>query len=193
MLREIRERLRTILLIRKICTFPYNELGWIILYKGIITLSDMLPPVLYMLLINEVIINKEWSSFRIIIVSYLSVFIGNTVIRVLLEKKKNTFFEKLKIITKKSVLNSYTKMERDVYLKYSAGDLVRRLEADIEALDRYVNNHLIDFFFSIVTSIVISVVLVAIDIKLGIIGLVLIPLSFLMAAIIAKKTNIIYC
>jgi len=58
-------------------------------------------------------------------------------------------------------------------------------------LDRYVNNHLIDFFFSIVTSIVISVVLVAIDIKLGIIGLVLIPLSFLMAAIIAKKTNII--
>lgn len=80
-------------------------------------------------------------------------------------------------------------MKADSYTKYTTGDLVNRIDRDVELFETFLQKHVIDYFFSIAKIVVISVILFAMNRTLTVIGFSVIPFSFWLVQMIGRKVN----
>lgn len=161
----------------------------LLIFKVFDLLLVVVTPFFYYMFINSVLIEGEIKALPFVLTGYLAVFLLQTLLIKFTKETYYTLFYKLKSELRICILKNYADMKAASYLEYSTGDLHNRIDRDVELLETFLQKHVIDYLFSVIGILVISVILFALNPILTIIGFIAIPLSFWFAHMISKKTN----
>ncbi|MHB1485117.1 MAG: ABC transporter ATP-binding protein [Saccharofermentanales bacterium] len=157
------------------------KIGFLLL--GIIT------PLFYKLFIDNVLINKNIGLLAWVIAGYAVVFGLETILvmanRVVNNKCFQVFCAKLRI----RILDKYTKMPANEYEKYNAGDLDNRIQNDVNSCQNFFTDQFIQYYYSWATVIIYGAILLYLSWKLALFGFLMIPVSFLLTKVLAKKSG----
>lgn len=163
----------------------------LLIFKNLDLLLVIINPFFYYLFINHVIVERQVKYLPLVITGYMAIFLLQTLLIRFTRKSYNTLFLKLKLELRVDILKKYANMKTNSYGKYSTGDLVNRIERDVELFETFLQKHVIDYIFSITAVFVISIILLMLNPVLTIIGFIAIPFSFWFVQIISKKANLV--
>lgn len=158
-------------------------------FKVFFLLISLLSPVLYMILINDVLIDKKLYMLLWVIVGHIGIYLLQTLAIVLDKITYNTLFIQFRIRLKASILNQYTQMEIADYHNYDAGDLKNRIEDDVGVLEKFLNAHCLDYLYAVISVLIMAVILLSLNWILALFGFIMVPLSFQFAKVMGKKAG----
>ncbi len=146
-------------------------------------------PYFYYLFINNVITNGDLAYLPLAVAGYVGVFAAQSLLIRYTRKTYNTLFIRLKAELRVSMLKRYANMKTAEYGGYSTGDLHNRIDRDVELVETFLQTHVLDYFFALAGSLIISAILFALNPLLTVIGFVAIPLSFWFGHSVSKRAN----
>ena len=157
--------------------------------KLVLLVLSLIPPFLYMLLINKVMIGGDLNILLWIVLAYIVIYCIQTFIVTLHKSIYNTIFTKISIEVKKNIISIFSKMDYEDYIKYNFGDIKERIEDDFSACEEFLNSHCIEFLYALLNVIVILFILIYMNYVLALMGFLMIPLSFCFSKIMGKKVH----
>ena len=157
--------------------------------KTISLVLSLIVPVFYMLLINDVMVEGDLLQLLWVVMGYLGVFLLQTMITVFNKIVYNRIFIKFNLKLRMTLLSKFGKMKTEVYEGYSAGDVKNRIEGDVGLFEKFFITHWLNFVFARISAIVIVVIMLRINWFLAIFSFIMVPLSFLFAKFMSKKSS----
>jgi len=164
----------------------YFLLGGIKIWNLILSL---LAPLLYLILINEIMINKKLSLLPLVIGGYIGIYLLQTLSTVLNKRFYNNLFLKFNLKIKTKMLSIFSKLDVRLYEKYDVGDLKNRIDGDIGIVEKFFNIHFLDYFYAIASILVISVILLYMNWILALTSFIMVPISFWFVKIMGKRAQ----
>lgn len=158
-------------------------------FKMYFLVLSLITPVLYMILINDVMTDKELNMLFWVILGYIAVYLLQTLGIVLNKIVYNKLFIKLNLKIKTELLSKYTEIETKDFVNYGAGDLKNRIVDDVNVFEKFLSSHCLEYFSAVTSAIVIAFILFSMNWKLSIFGFVMVPLSFLFTKVMSKKAE----
>ncbi len=152
---------------------------------------SLITPLLYLIFINNIIIDKNLKLLAFVILGYIGIFLLQTLGIVVNKKLYNKLFFKLSIKIKTQLLKTYTKMDINAFEKYEIGDLKKRMDNDVSIIENFLNTHILGYLFDISNATVIIIILFVMSPILAAISIVMVPVSFWFANIIGRKVKIV--
>lgn len=150
---------------------------------------SLITPAIYLILVDDVMTDGNLSMLLVVVGGYIGVFVIQTLCSIFNKKAYNHYFIIFKTKLKRCILSKITSFRMQDYEIYSSGDLKNRLESDTTVCEGFIMSHIVDYIYSILNCIIISVILLWSNWILAIVGFVMIPLSFLFSKIMAKKAG----
>lgn len=166
--------------------FLYFALGG---FKVFFLLLSLASPLFYMILINDVMVDRKLYMLIWVVIGYVGIYLLQTLATVLNKITYNTLFIKFILRLKTNILSKYTKMETSDYNNYDAGDLKNRIEGDIGVFEKFLNSHCLDYIYALVSALTIAAILLFMNWILALFGFVMVPLSFQFAKVMGKKAG----
>lgn len=152
-------------------------------------LLSIIGPMLYLVLINRVMIEKQMSLLPLVIMGYIGIYLLQTLGIVINKRIYNKLFVKFNLKIKTQILSIFTKMDVSTYAKYTVGDLKNRIDSDVAVIEKFFNTHILDYFYAVASAIIIAVILLFMNWILALTGLVMVPISFWFVKIMRKRAN----
>ena len=152
-------------------------------------LLSIIGPMLYLVLINRVMIDKQMSLLPLVIMGYIGIYLLQTLGFVINKRIYNKLFVKFNLKIKTQILSIFTKMDVSTYAKYTVGDLKNRIDSDVAVIEKFFNTHILDYFYAVASAIIIAVILLFMNWILALTGLVMVPISFWFVKIMRKRAN----
>jgi len=152
-------------------------------------LLSIIGPMLYLVLINRVMIDKQMSLLPLVIMGYIGIYLLQTLGFVINKRIYNKLFAKFNLKIKTQILSIFTKMDVSTYAKYTVGDLKNRIDSDVAVIEKFFNTHILDYFYAVASAIIIAVILLFMNWILALTGLVMVPISFWFVKIMRKRAN----
>lgn len=147
----------------------------------------LITPLFYMMLINDVMINKNIGMLFWVILGYIGVYLLQTLGTVINKIVYNKLFIKFNLNLKYKILENYFKMNTKDYDKFNIGELKNRLENDSGVFEKFLMSHILDYSFSVISAIVISIILLSMNWILALVSFIMVPLSFVFTKVMGKK------
>lgn len=158
-------------------------------FKVFFLLLSLISPILYMILINDVMIDKKLYMLIWVVAGYIGIYLLQTLAIVLNKITYNRLFIKFRIRLQTSIMNKYTKMETSDYNNYDAGDLKNRIEGDLGVFEKFLNSHCLDYLYAVISALIIAAILLSLNWMLALFGFIMVPLSFQFAKVMGKKAG----
>lgn len=158
-------------------------------FKVFFLLLSLVSPLFYMILINDVMVDRKLYMFVWVAVGYIGIYLLQTLATVLNKITYNTLFIKFNLRLKTNILGKYTKMEITDYNNYDAGDLKNRIEGDIGVFEKFLNSHCLDYLYALISALTIAGILLFMNWILALFGFIMVPLSFQFAKVMGKKAG----
>jgi ATP-binding cassette subfamily B protein/subfamily B ATP-binding cassette protein MsbA len=158
-------------------------------FKVFFLLFSLAPPLLYMILINDVMVDKKLYMLIWVVAGYVGIYLLQTLATVLNKITYNTLFIKFNLRLKAKILFKYIKMETSDYNGYDVGDLKNRMEGDIGVFEKFLNSHCLDYLYALISALTIAVILLFMNRILALFGFLMAPLSFQFAKVMGKKAG----
>ncbi|WP_225999292.1 ABC transporter ATP-binding protein [Paenibacillus sp. BJ-4] len=149
----------------------------------------LIPLFLYSFLVNRVLMDKNMNELWPVIIGYLAVFLFATIGIAVSKKFSNRLTLKYDLRIKNKLLKKYTRLENDVYSKYSIGDVKSRIENDSIVAENFFTTHILDFIYAVVYATVLAVILLWYDWRIAVISFVFVPISLLTVNFLGGKTK----
>jgi len=147
---------------------------------AVVTILGLLPPYLVKIIIDEVIIDKNFRLFTIIIGILLLVYILRSILisfRIFMENKVQ---QGLIFDLRNQVYRSLQRLSLSYFEGKETGKIVSRIINDVESLQAIVTSGLTTLFVAFITLIGSLVILVTINLKLTLIAMIPVPLLTLL-------------
>lgn len=164
----------------------YFALGGIKVWNMILSL---LGPALYLILINNIMLDNRVSLLPLVIGGYIGIYLLQTLSIVLNKRFYNKLFLKFNLKIKIKMLSIYSKLDMKIYEKYNVGDLKNRLDSDIGVVEKFFNVHFLDYFYLIINVTIISIILLSMNWVLALTSFVMVPLSFGFVKVMGKRAQ----
>lgn len=153
---------------------------WILLL--ILKIGQSVPillfPLIFKIFIDRVIEKKNFSFMIYIVLLYISVYIIETIMKVLHRYIDNKVFNRVTFVLQKQMLKKYLFMDINKLQDYKISDLNQRINKDIDIIKFFLIGQVFDYGTTIINLINISIILVFLDYRMAIIIYLLIPISF---------------
>ena len=180
-------------ILKKIYVFFKKErrlYGKLAIFKILLVLLSFIPPLLYISLVNVVFIDGKLYLLPKLIGEYLAVFAVETIVIAVQKKTYYRFFSNLNINLKRRLLENITHLTTRNLSNYTDGDLNRRIEKDVDSIEKFLSTHILEYGYNLITVIVITCILFWMSSFLAICGLAMIPISFIFAKFMGKKVKV---
>lgn len=164
----------------------YFALGLIKIWNLILSL---LGPALYLVLINDIMIDKRISLLPLVIGGYIGIYLLQTLGTVFNKRFYNNLFLKFNLKIKTKILSIYSRLNVKAYEKYNVGDLKNRIDSDIGVVEKFFNVHFLDYFYAIANVTIISIILLFMNWILALTSFVMVPLSFWFVKVMGKHAQ----
>lgn len=177
---------------RKAYSFIKKDRGLYFALSGIKVwnlILSLLGPALYLILINDILIDKNISLLPFVIGGYIGIYLLQTLGIVINKRFYNKLFLKFNLRIKSKILSIYSKLNVKTYEKYNVGDLKNRMDSDIGVVEKFFNAHFLDYFYAIANATVISVILLFMNWILALTSFVMVPLSFWFVKVMGKRAQ----
>lgn len=177
---------------RKAYSFIKKDRGLYFALSGIKVwnlILSLLGPALYLILINDILIDKNISLLPFVIGGYIGIYLLQTLGIVINKRFYNKLFLKFNLKIKSKILSIYSKLNVKTYEKYNVGDLKNRMDSDIGVVEKFFNAHFLDYFYAIANATVISVILLFMNWILALTSFVMVPLSFWFVKVMGKRAQ----
>jgi len=158
-------------------------------FKVLSLLLSLISPLFYMILINDVMVNKKLYMLIWVIAGYIGIYLIQTIATVINRIVYNKLYIKFNLKLNLAVLTKYTKMETASYSKYDSGDLKNRIDGDVGVFEKFFNSHCLDYLYTVISAIVIAIILLCMNWMLALFGFIMVPLSFQFVKVMGKKAG----
>jgi len=162
------------------------------LLLGLIAMAlSFIQPLFYRLFIDEVILSQKLSLMPLVVVGYLSVFGVNLGLSYLRNYNTNRLVNRVTFRVKMKILRGFFKRDFSGYEKQSIGDMKMRLDDDTACIAVYAGEQTISYVIAYATVVISAVLLFLIEWRLAIFSCVIIPLTFWVDHVIAKRERVV--
>lgn len=155
-----------------------DSLVLLILFKVLLLGLGLASPLLFKLLIDQVIVNRELNVLWMVCTGYVVIYIAETVISGGQISIGNKFSNLLGFAVRKAVWDKYLRMPLRTYDQMNIGDLKARVDQDADSVDRLFKVQLLDYGYSYAFLIIGAVMMMIFSWKLALFGLLMVPVSF---------------
>lgn len=159
------------------------------LFKVWNLIFGLIPLMLYSVLVNRVLVDKNINELWPIITLYLDVFLFATIGIAVSKRFSNRLILKYDVRIKNKLLKKYTSLDDDVYSKYSIGDVRSRIENDAAVAEKFFTIHIVEFVYAVVYAIALAVILLCYDWRIALLSFIFVPISFLTVNFLGGKTK----
>lgn len=156
------------------------------LLRFILLLLGLASPFLFKILIDDVMINKQVGTLAWVCVGYVTIYVLETVVIFIRAQISNRAFGKILFDLRRRIFNNYLNIPLTSYQKYNSGDLKNRIDKDVDIFEKFFNQQLIEYIFNWLVVIVVGIILLVLNWKLALFGLLMVPLSFKMTKWLGK-------
>lgn len=157
------------------------------LVKLLFSALGLIGPLLYWLLVNEVMMKRQMDGFAWVVLGYVTLYLIQTLLVVLSQITYNKVFVAFNLKLKHKLLKNILYYSNS--MDYSIGESKNILEDDSKSLENFINTHILEYFFSILNVGIIIGVLIFLNWKLTFVSLFMIPLSFVFTKIMSKRAK----
>lgn len=164
-------------------------LAALFIIKIVLLALEAISPIFYKILVDDVLINKDITKLIFVCLGYIAVFVFSSLFIVLNKTTSNKLLLKFTLKFKIKLLRIFTKMISEKYEQYEIGDLKNRVDNDTFVCVNFISSQIIDYVFNWLNVAVFCIVIACINIKLSLFGFLMIPVSFLLTKVLAKKAN----
>ncbi|WP_124066130.1 ABC transporter ATP-binding protein [Clostridium sp. E02] len=148
---------------------------------------SLLPPWLYLILVNYVMVEHRKQYLLWIVLGYIAVYLLQTVDTVFQKVVGNILYFRLEVRLKKKMIQNLTRIPQEDFEKYGIGSLKTKLESDTGSIRRFLQEHILNFYHSLISSIVIAVILLNMSLQLALVGFLMVPISYLFTKVMGKR------
>lgn len=191
MKKKVYKRLEIFKLVYPFISFDkksYFMLGFLQIFTLVLSIF---PPCLYSILINQIMIDRQINKLLYIVFGYILVYIFQSIVIIINKFLSNKIFSKLCLKIRKKILHNYMKIDVSVYESYDPADLKNRIENDVTTIQSFLYSQVLNFIYLIVYSIVICIIFFSLNAILAIIGLIMVPISFIFVRFLGKKISML--
>ncbi|MGN6713648.1 ABC transporter ATP-binding protein [Anaerocolumna jejuensis] len=149
----------------------------------------LIPLLLYSMLVNKVMIERNFNRFWLVLVAYFVVFILETFGISCSKKFSNQLVLKYDLKIKNKLLRQYTLLDNNVYKQYGVGDIKSRIENDSMVARSYFETHILDFTYSVISAVVLGIIMVIYDWRIALLSFIFVPITFVVINFIGEKTK----
>lgn len=177
---------------RNISLKPYR--GKMILYIVLQFVKSglmLLPPYIYLLFLNDVIMEQRFERVWLLMGLYMIVFMAKAMVTISIQRVYNQIFPIITMEMKVRVLEKYNNLDIPVLQDYTAGELKECLHKDTEKVASYFEKKLEIWILALNTLITIGILLYM-NWILAVVSFLLLPVSFLITRYIKSRSDIQY-
>lgn len=161
----------------------------IVLAKFVCVMLGLLTPLLYKFFMNQVLMEQQIELLVYVVLGYIGLYLVMSIFTVMGQFCENKFRNLLRLNVKKHLLDMYHKLPVTEYEKYTIGDLRNRVEADVSKAEQFYTKHLVNFYFSIFSIILLVGIMIQMSWQLTVFGLLGVVTSFLATNVVGVKIN----
>lgn len=148
----------------------------------------LVPPYCYLLFLEEVITQGRLYLLWPVFALYIGVFLGKTLISVLVQAIYNRIFPMMKAEWKEKVLHRYGALDIPLLQDYTPGELKERLHHDTENMVLLYEKKL-EFCMSLIHILITAGILLYLNWILFLVSFLLLPLSYFVTRYIKGRSN----
>ena len=159
------------------------------LFTMLITAISLVSPYLYKTLVDEVMTAGNVGLLYHIIPAMLVVYLIKVMLSGIHTYVSKRFTYRTTLEVKQTLMNKFLQRELPAATGRDIGVQSNNLEQDSQAVPTFVLTHVVDFITSFLTTLVYLTLMVRINLYLGLLSLVLLPLTIWISQTIGQKYN----
>ena len=159
------------------------------LFTMLITGISLVSPYLYKTLVDEVMTAGNIRLLYQIIPAMLAVYLIKVMLSAIHTYISKKFTYRTTLEVKQALMNKFLQRELPAATGQDIGVQSNNLEQDSQAVPTFVLTHVVDFITSFLTTLVYLILMVRINLYLGLLSLILLPLTIWISQSIGKKYN----
>ncbi|MCX8131174.1 MAG: ABC transporter ATP-binding protein/permease [Clostridia bacterium] len=170
------------------------KMAFINLFICVIVTSfiGMLYPYIFGMLVDEVFYHRNMDFFKIIVISYGVIYIGEQLLHLILNSTWAYLMTRYLFDIRKRIFDKIFILKADYLSNIQTGDLITRINKDAEEFMNFIHWNVFYLFANIVR-LLISVALVAVlNIKIAALMFIVVPITVYTSRFFAKKVRIQY-
>lgn len=156
--------------------------------KMIIMLLQYVTPIIYLILVNDVMESLELSKLPFVILAYVVVFIISTGLEIILRYTYSHIFYLLNLKLQCKILEQLINTKYENVNSLDIGDLKNRISSDMGLVEKFLTTYSSDIILTVIFSIVTIVIMFFLSYILALCVLLVIPLSFLFSNTLGRKS-----
>lgn len=183
------QRLQIWKLLNKHVVIQKKSIVKLVIIKLLPFLVTVTTPLLYLWFVNHILVNGNTRFFLPIILGYIILHFVQILGLIAEKNVSNSIQFKMEVCLKRKLLNILSDLPIQDYNKLNIGSLHKTIENDVGLIQRLLNQHILDFYLCIFSILVHVVAMFSLDVYISLIGLIIVPISYLFTNIIAKKVG----
>lgn len=164
---------------------------YLFLFKIAMTIVALLPPFVYKYYIDQVISKNQLYKLVNVVLGYLLLYAVQSVIFIIVKYAETKFTNRIRVTLKQRLLDIYSSMYYLDYEREDIGDVRMRIESDTNAICNFYINHCLNYFFAILYSAIVIIILFKINWYLNIFSCLMIILSYFITTVLGDKIKMI--
>lgn len=185
-MRTLKKRIDLYLKLRFIYKPFYLNFAIIFLFQIPFILIGIIQPIIFNVLVQKVMINREIKYLTVVVVSTILIYLFESCViavqKYYITKTNNMFSLQLK----SKLLGILLQLDYDEFNKLNIGDIKNIIDSDSVSLYDFINLQIINYITFYITLVINCIIMIYINPILSILGIVSIPISFLITKIMAK-------
>lgn len=151
------------------------------IFRFLCLLLIMSSPILYGLIIDNLMFDQNFISLLKICSGYVVLFVFESTLAVIEKSLQVKTYNRIKFEIKKRIWGKYLEAPLKFFEKHGAGKLKESMDKDVNAYETFISEQLITYGYHIVVSSILFFVLILINWKLATFSLLMVPVSFWMS------------
>lgn len=140
--------------------------------------TELITPIFFKMLIDDVMIGKKINMLFIVISGYLGVFLLKFILSLIETYTGNRFYNRFLFNIRYSLWKTYLKLPIDKYEKYSSSDLKMRIDENTLEINNFIDSQTYSLITTIISFLVNGIIMFFISWKLAAISIVMVPVTF---------------
>lgn len=181
----------------KILRSLYPYAGGVKKYWGLLMLFSLLvvglefsSPVIYRILIDDVILGADLSMLKVVVIGYLAIYVLSTFAGYVKVYSKRTLVNTVLYRVRKKILNNFLDFTFPEYETASIGDMKMRIDDDTNQINEFAGKQTVDYVIACITIVASTIMLLSLDWVVAGFAIMTIPVTFWFDNILSKHEKI---
>lgn len=146
---------------------------------------ELVAPVLYKILINDVILRGELYKLAVVVIGYLSIYFANLLANNIMLYAKYTLYNTVLLRIRRKILITFFERPFSEYERLNVGELKMNIDDDTEQIKDFVGAQTVEYLIALIKVLGCIVILFSINKVIALLAFMTIPLTLIMDRVLS--------